>query len=224
MQTKYFIFGLQRSGTNYLRELISANFNQTKMINEIVYPENDHHKYWKHSLDIPAGWDSSKFTFIIHKNPYLWIESILIRRKVDFLKTQKRYPANDLHPIKHFNFNQINIINLAKTWKYFLTTWLNSDNLNPRIHMVIKYENLLDDQKRQEFLHTMHHLTKWDIKPKDKWVNIQNGKVLHSPSFNNDSKTYYQKQQPEKLNKMQTSAISQAIGEQLIRNIGYEIL
>lgn len=217
MRTKYYMFGIQRSGTNYLQQLISANFNATKMM-------NNQRTCWKHSLDVPKGWDYGAFTFVIHKNPYLWVESMALRNTVDWLKTQKRYPADDLHHIKHLNLNEMNIINLAKTWRDFHTTWLKSDNLNPRVHIVIKYENLLDDEKRAMTLNTIRHLTKWDMKHKGEWVNVKNGKVSQSPNFNDASKTYYQKQQPKELGKMQTGAITHAIGEQMIRDMGYEIL
>lgn len=217
MQSNYYMFGIQRSGTNYLQQLIQKNFCATKM-------KNDQRTCWKHSLDVPKLWDYGEPTFVIYKNPYLWVESIATRNQVDWVATQKRYPADDKYHIDALNLNGFNLINLAKTWRDFHTTWLKSDNLNPRVHIVIKYENLLDPQKRAMTLNTIRHLTNWEMKNKGEWVNAKPGQVSQSRNFTNDSKIYYEKQQPQVLNRMQTGAITHAIGSQLISDMGYKIL
>ena len=215
--TQYFMFGIQRSGTNYLQQLLHENFQSVKLMNR-------QGTCWKHSLEVPKGWDYGRFTFVIYKNPYTWVESMTLRNRVDWLKTQNRYPADDLHKIDVLNVEGMNIVNLAYTWRDFHTTWLRSDVLNPRTHLVIQYENLLDDQKRAKTLNTIRHLTKWDMKHPNAWVDVPIGKVSQSFNFNKKSKEYYQKQMPQTLTKIQTGAITHAIGPNLIREMGYEIL
>jgi hypothetical protein len=216
MGSNYYIFGIQRSGTNYLQQLITANFKTPRMANR-------QGACWKHSIDVPAKWDRQMPTFLMYKNPYLWVESMCLRNRVDWLKTQKKYPADDLHHVDLLNINGMNIVNLAKTWAHFHKTWLDDSVLNSSDHLVIKYESLLQDDSRNKVLNTICNVTQWK-QSGPSWVNVADGKVSQSPKFDADSKEYYFNQKPKVLDKIQCGAITQTIGPHLIRSMGYKLL
>lgn len=215
----FYIYGMQRSGTNYLEQLLKSNFPDCKMINpgKIV---------WKHAIDAPTQWNNNQYTFIIHKNPYTWVESMCFRNRMDWIETQKTYPADELHLVDMLNVEGANIINLAKTWKHFHNTWLFSEKTKGPKRLVIRYEDLLNDNSRSAILSTIAHMTEWSCtKPAGgDWHNIEAGKAPQSPDFDKKRLAYYQKQYPEKLNEFQINAITQEIEPHMIQQIGYEVL
>ena len=215
----YYIYGIQRSGTNYLEQLIKSNFPSCRVM-------NSQQRAWKHSINMPIHWDNTQYTFIIHKNPYTWVESMCFRNRVDWIKTQKTYPANELHTADILNVEGANIVNLARTWKHFHNTWLFSEETKSPKRLVIRYEDLLNDNSRRVILSTIAQMTKWGHKKTsdNDWHNPKMGKVSQSPDFDEKRLAYYQKQYPEKLTKLQIGAITQEIKPQMIRQMGYKVL
>lgn len=209
----YFIFGLQRSGTNYLEQLINQNFKGRR--------SNKVNRSWKHSIDMPKQYDLSKPTLIIHKNPYMWIESICLRNTVDWLKTQKTYPAQEGSNELKLGPNQINVENLAKTYKHFHNTWV-WNNKTCKLYQVIKYEDLLVDQKRVQILSQIEKEL-LPIRKSNQWVNPQRGKVSQSRDYNETREKYYLSMQPKELNRIQLDAINTILGDDIER-MGYKKL
>jgi len=71
-----YIFGIHRSGTNYLMNLLNRNFGK-------IHEKNTNNNYqprWKHSVVVDELEDYP--VFVIYKNVYTWVESIL-KRKCD---------------------------------------------------------------------------------------------------------------------------------------------
>jgi hypothetical protein len=143
------------------------------------------------------------------------------RNRVDWNNSQKEYPASSLHPNTEFNINSLNIINIAKTWKHFHKTWLMSNILKDTLHLVIPYEDLLYDKKREMILTKILDLTKWNVKRLGGWVNIPHGKVSQSPTFDENSRIYYMKQKPCILSKIQIEGITTEVGYDMISRMGY---
>ena len=73
-----YIFGIHRSGTNYLMSLLNSNFGKIheKNIN------NNYQPLWKHSVVVDSNIGDYP-TFVIYKNPYTWVESIIKRKQDD---------------------------------------------------------------------------------------------------------------------------------------------
>ena len=208
----YYVFGLQRSGTNFLEQLMKKNFGAQR--------RNSAKDSWKHSIDIPTGYERGAPTLIIHKNPYTWVESIALRNTVDWLKTQNTYPAKEIEDDRYVigSSPPMNIINLAKTYKHFHETWLKDE------YLVISYENLLIEEKRNEALRSIQE--RYDFsRPKNKpWEIPQRGSVSQSRDYNTQREEYYIQGKPETLNHLQIAKINFILGKDLISSMGYEVL
>lgn len=220
MTTTFYIFGIQRSGTNFLERLLVSNF---KNMNR----GNRQSKVWKHALDVPKAYDKNSPTLIIYKNPYTWTESLLFRKHVDWLKSQKKFSVLDLHDDPDYNFDvtgkQWNMINLVESWRYFHNTWLYSNNTNPANTVVIQYEDLLQKPSRNAILE--HIQTKLKLTQiVDTWNIPGKGSVSQSKDYSDDREKYYLDMKPTKFTPKQIQAITDTIGEEMIRNMGYDIL
>jgi len=121
----YYVFGLQRSGTNFLETIFNQNFMSNRMNGFCDY------RSWKHSIDVPAKYDSTVTTFVIHKNPYTWVESIALRNNVDWLKSQTTYPALEINDprVAIGDKKKFDLINLCKTYRHFHETWLDRSDM-----------------------------------------------------------------------------------------------
>jgi hypothetical protein len=205
------MFGLQRSGTNFLEDLVKNNFNGKKL--------NDQRKSWKHSIDVPSIYDENTPTLIIHKNPYTWIESISLRNNVDWIKTQKKYPA-DQKTDSCFMIGEkqsMNIINLALTYRHFHETWLDKN------HYEMKYEDLLVDKPREIILDQIRE--KYALQRTHKnWLIPKRGSVSQSRDYNANREEYYIRGVPQTLTGKQIAKVNEIIGVSLIRKMGYDVL
>jgi len=130
---KIFVNGIQRTGTNYTRELLQINTDYE--VNEYQPP------YWKHdtfSGIIPE----CDLIYCVIKNPYTWIESICFRNCVDIIeKNPHLYNNKDyLGPFK------INLIEACKLYKTFYSSWIKYGV------KLIHYEDLLNESYLKELL------------------------------------------------------------------------
>lgn len=209
MHKKYFVFGMQRSGTNFLEVLMRKNFGATKL--------NVQNGSWKHSIEVPPKYSNEFPTFVIYKNPYTWVESICMRNTVDWLKTQKTYPANEIDD-KRYTLGDppLNIVNLIKTYKHFHDTWLDKADI------IIRYEDLLLEEKRNRILSHIERLG-FD-KSVENWQVPRKGGVSQSRDYNDEREQYYLSGKPNHLDNLQIAKINYILGKEQISNMGYEIL
>lgn len=205
---KYSLFGIHRSGTNYLAQLLLRNFNAVKRKG-----------YWKHSLEVPKTWRQEYFAVLIYKNPVTWTESI-IRKKVDWNERQTRYPATKEHENSDLMIRGNNIENLVKTWIDFHDTWFFSDLMRGKNRHIIRYEDLLVDELRDNHLSKIQSLTGWkEVVPA--WVDIPPGDVPVSESFKESKKEFYLKMESKILNTDQVKFIKEMVGEERLSAMGY---
>ena len=213
MNPQFYIFGIQRSGTNYFCTLLDQNFGASLL--------NPGQGAWKHSIEVPKKWDSSQQTFLIYKNPYTWVESIICRMKVDWFKTQLTYPGDEQHEDDDLMYDGMNIENIAKTWKHFHDTWLNQGLYH------FRYEMLLMEESRDEILDTIQQQTGWESTSSSldgSWSNVNAGSVNLSSKFKVEDKEYYKKCEPKVLTDKQISCVTQTIGVDMIESLGYKAL
>lgn len=212
----YYVFGMQRSGTNFLEQLLKMNYGAKK--------RNATTSAWKHSIDDPTeGWQKKLPTIIIHKNPYAWVESIATRNTVDWLKTQKTYPADEeILPIYKLGPKNMNVVNLAKTYRHFHMNWLGRTDI-PN-YGVIRYEDLLVDDKRYKILLQFNEKFGWHKPANDRFRIPSRGSVSQSKDYNEEREKYYLDFKPKELTQIQIEAINETIGEDLITKMGYDIL
>lgn len=218
---KFYVFGLQRSGTNYLEQTLAKNFNLRR-----ENPSNRNGERWKHRVSVSEQVKNDDIPiFVIHKNPYMWIESICFRKSFDWKETQTDFPATIPHANPEYNVGKenLNIVNLAKTYQMFYRNWVTRSDkeLLDKVYK-IKYEDMLDDDKRVEILKDIRDT--YDFKHPDTmpWENPT--RVGMSPLFTPQSKAMYVNQTPQHLTENQIKIITQTLSPMLISNLGYDIL
>jgi len=212
----YYMWGIQRSGTNFLEQLLKTNYQAHK--------RNAAKSAWKHSIDDPIdGWSRSLPNFVIHKNPYTWVESIATRNTVDWLKTQTTYPAtDDIDSELQLGDKKLNIVNLAKTYKHFYDNWLDRTDL--KLYMVIRYEDLLIDDKRYKILLDIPMRMSFPKPQRDKFMIPKIGGVSQSKDYTEEREEYYKSGRPSVLTQKQIEAVTETVGVELITKMGYEVL
>ena len=128
MDTKktFFVFGLQKSGTKYLKSLIETN------------TDLEFHKdyAWKHDMDTSVCLDDDVVKFWITKSPYNWIRSVVYRHRVDILGKYKKYKLKSKDGMV---VRDLNIQSLMNVYNDYHRSWLESGLEN------VKYEELLND-------------------------------------------------------------------------------
>lgn len=217
MKGEYFLFGLQRSGTNYLESLIKMNFETVK--------KNRSHKSWKHSIDIPKGIIAEKNTdlVIIHKNPYMWAESILFRNQVDWVKTQKTYDPLEEGPyMLGIGKNKLNLSSVIKTWVHFHESWL--FNSMERKTFIVRYEDLLHDEFREDALRGMRDKFGWIKKSEYRagvFRNPRPGTVSQSTDYDMGRHAYYREMKPQKLEPVHIEEINSLIDDKFFEIMNY---
>ena len=212
--SSYFIFGLQRSGTNFLQTLIERNFDKTLLNNQKVS--------WKHSIEDPIKYDKNLPTIVIHKNPYTWVESVCLRNKVDWQKTQRKYPSEEATtPEFTIGPRKMNLTNLVLTYKEFHENWLYREDIPS--YMFIKYEDLLIPEERVKILERISEAFGWARKSNE-WIIPQAGNVSQSRDYNTDREKYYIAGEPASLTREHIHEINRVMEIWPINRMGYRIL
>lgn len=213
----YFDFGLQRSGTNFIETIINRNFNGKR--------QNRNNASWKHFIDPPDGWTAQHPTFLIYKNPYTWVESICFRNSVDWIKTQKTYPALEGPVNLKAGPKSINVEALAKTYKHWHDKWIAEPKAGANYEnvVIIRYEDLLNNGKRDQVLTDIE--SKFNVKRKHQnWAIPNNGAVSQSKDYTKDREKYYIEMRPHKLNEEHIKAINDIVKKDVIKQLGYDVL
>ena len=133
--SKFFILGLQKSGTKYLKRLVDTNTN-LKFVSDYV---------WKHTMDMSQIKDDDVVKFWITKSPYNWIRSVLYRHRVDILTKYKRYDLKSKDGLVVRGLNVGNLMNLYNDYHRTLI-----DRFEP-----VQYEQLL--LECFDFFKDLHH-------------------------------------------------------------------
>ena len=139
----FFVFGLQKSGTKYLKRLIEVNTNlkfKTKYV-------------WKHTMDPLDIKDDGVEKFWITKSPYNWARSVIKRHRVDILQKYRRY---NLKKISDTNVRGLNIKSLMTLYNHYHIMLVNSELNN------VRYEELL--KNNFDFFKKLHKSKSYDVK------------------------------------------------------------
>lgn len=206
----YYIFALQRSGTNYIEQLMRANYRVNK--------KNDGGKAWKHHVTIPETLTYDIPTIIMYKNPYLWVESLCFRNSVDWVKTQTKYPATTGLAEFLVGKNKLNIESLAKTYKEWHRNWNTS---NP-IGYVMKYEDVLQLETRLKHFENIEKRYGL-VRKGQQLLDIPKGQVGQSRDYNENRHVYYQSQKTQHLTQKHKNIITSILGPGNIKKWGYDI-
>ncbi len=184
------IFGIQRTGTNYLGFLVGRNIIVRKtpiMLRDVGCLQNE--PGWKHGpipyvndIDAALRKAASNIAIILIKNPYTWYTSI-----VKWTNGTKKYNYDGFggqtpeHVFKRYN-------NLYEKHRKFL--------LGENKHTVytdgvlIRYEDLILEPKNEIY----RVAKKFNLSVKDEFKDIK--KVAQSKKFTDERRSYYLAQKP----------------------------
>jgi hypothetical protein len=228
----YYVYGMQRTGTTLVERVIADNWkilmsNNLRMrdLPGVRPPSLD--LDWKHHISIPHNLPENAPVVMIYKNPYTWIESMLYRKGVanggwsqthgeTFNRRDQAYRKDD--PQNGTTYTD----NLLASYKAWFNTWLPYHDMNKDTSVIIKYEELLDPNKRMEIFCGIADKFGWPEFefPQLTWANH----VGSSQPFTKTKQEYYLTGRPEQLNEMEVQLVNTIIGTDLIEKLGYNVL
>lgn len=219
------IYGLQRSGTNFLETLLKSNYH----LHVLNYNKNRAHPLQKHfrlydnKLAIPEAQYSNDLYFnsfkeyedslelnkevdlylVISKDPYSWYLS--------YTKWAKRcnWPDVDYHYLEEY--------------QQFYSKWLQFSKENDRI-VLLNYRNLILDTEIA--LKKLEDKYQFKLKATRRIMGrkIKFHKVSQSSSFHNDKLNFYkEKAYLSENNTELISDVKKYISPELMSNLGYEL-
>lgn len=220
MQYRYFVNGLQRSGTNYLQKLIGDNFIEVSHCNSSKVDGA-----WKHNVSITQELFSKakaepNYFLLIYKNPYTWLESICLRTNIDYQRTQTLH--GDAKFVEGPRLKHFSIIHVAKTWNSWVHNWLlNDDNIIAHcIKKSVSYESLLTEQSRNLFLESLP----FKRLDRHKWNIPKYGSVRLSKNMNADMIKYYLNMKPIGIDQTMLNVYNEHISDEALNVTGYNRL
>jgi hypothetical protein len=116
-----YIFGLQRSGTNFLKSLVEDQ--GYRMLNW----RKKNTKFWKHTHGINTNYEG--LVLYVVKHPNKWIESI-------------NKKALDIRKFRNFKCSRKNVSGCKKLWTAHTKYW------EEKASLIIRYEDLLRDPQQ----------------------------------------------------------------------------
>lgn len=239
-KSEYILFGLQRTGTNYVEQLINRNFNATSLTVTGTM-------LWKHDLEVPVDSlnNTSAPIIVLYKNPYTWFESNAYRsgdirfdvhfpfyQKEEYRHMSMGHKTNWIETLSLPASARVNetlgilstrdeMINIIKLYKFWFKNWIENfpEQFKDRL-ILLRYENLLEDNKRISFLDYLNNLGFQKTKPS--YVNLEPGAVPRSKFYTTKHTEYYLSEEPEFLNKDTIQKINEELGESLFDILGYK--
>lgn len=211
---KFFISGLQRTGTNYTQALLNHNVDCNISWEDV---------YWKHEIVVP---ESIYFTnkgvkgvIVVTKNPYQWIESICFRNRVDvYERYGVDYRMNDKSTM-YFENNGVcfNLKSLVSLYTTFYTNWV----VNSRYEkFILKYEDLL----RNPHGIIDDFVKKYELKLYNNEININVANVPFSDNWDYSLIDSYKKFHLRHLERHHVDYINNHIDDSFLNKLGYNKL
>ncbi len=197
----FYIFGLQRSGTNLVQTIMETNFGGVV--------KNQGEKQWKHCLSPDENLNFADPILKVIKSPYTWVESIVFRDRADFYE---KHDGNFFDPAPVM-VDDVNLMNLVYVYKSHYNKWKETGTL-------IRYEDILyPDQQREYFSDIL--LSEVN---KSEWVSPEPGSMFMCEDFKDEHRDYYEKQRPSKLSGMHILTINRLLTKDFFRETGYKML
>ena len=218
----FLIFGLQRSGTNLLSDMLTKSFSSEE---NNFYQINDRRfdSVWKHSIYVPTIYIDCPL-FIIFKNPYEWVESICLRNHADILFRQVKYPIDEKEGFAKnvlFGKNKFNLENLGKLYSHFFESWVINQNKNIKQKVIVNYEDLLDKNKREVFYDKISKKFNINLNISIDPVSLE-GQVYQSENYSKKNFNNYNKSSELQLNRENLSVLKSALNDQIFDVLGYK--
>ena len=237
----YFQFGLQRTGTTIIDRIIRDNWNYWKANDHEDYkpipftPQPQEQGIWKHWIDLPPRFEAGSPAILVYKNPYTWAESMAVRNGIGngAWNSTWGHENKNLYPQPKPGWNNItnpgmgtvNVGQIMYVYQHWFNTWLEYNKQNPSTTVLIKYEDLLVQESRQQIFDDIADKFGWERKDVS---NIPNH-VGSSQPMSEERIQYYLEGKPthEKFfthGRRYIQSINDILGTEFIASLGYEIL
>jgi len=211
-----YVFGIHRSGTNYLMNLLNRNFGK-------IHEKNTNNNYqprWKHSVVVDELEDYP--VFVIYKNVYTWVESILKRKCDDGhnIMLSVKYLPHYIDESRYIKLDddvlycddRVSFEKLINVYRQFYENWMvNFPDEYKKNLFLISYEDLLVEEKRNQILSIIGERFNW--KSPENWINMNPGSVPLSREYTQEMGEYYLNEKPRDLTIEEIEMIDKIIDE-----------
>ena len=218
----FLIFGLQRSGTNLLSDMLTRSFSSLEN-NFYQINERRFDSVWKHSIHVPTIYIDCPL-FIIFKNPYKWVESICLGNHADILFRQVKYPIDEKEGFANnvlFGKNKFNLENLGKLYSHFFESWIVNRNKNIKQKIIVNYEDLLDKEKREIFYDKVSKKFNINVNILTDPISLV-GQVYQSEDYSRKNFDNYNESSKLQLNKENLSVLNSNLNDLIFDTLGYK--
>jgi hypothetical protein len=239
----YFEFGIQRSGTTLVDATIRKHYNYWKANDHINFkkdpyspPPQPETMVWKHAIDFPLNFEKGSPVVLVYKNPYTWAESMAFRKGLGngAWNTSWGHENLNLYPQPKPGWNNIsvpgqgvtNIGQIMYVLKHWCDTWLAYAKEYPDSTVIVKYEDFIQDDKRQEIFREMEQKFGWEKCEEN--IDLL-AHVGSSQPITPEHIQYYLDGKPvdERFYRhgpRYIQSINDILGRELIEELGYEFL
>ena len=222
----FLIFGLQRSGTNVLSDMLTGSFSSLENNFYQINPRR-FDSIWKHTIHVPTIYIDCPL-FVIFKNPYKWVESICLRNHADVLFRQVKYPIDEREGVTNnvlFGKNKFNLENLGKLYSHFFESWVVNQNKNIKQKIIVNYEDLLDKEKREIFYDRVSKKFNFNLNILTDPISLV-GKVYQSETHSKKTikllYDYYNEDGRLQLNKENLDVLNSNLNDLIFDILGYK--
>jgi len=228
----YYQFGLQRTGTTFIEWMIARNF-RIKRLNDLIQPTgkikppSPDKLTWKHSIEVPVKYKSGWPVILNYKNPYTWLESMMYRKGYSLGAWSSTYGKQ--LPIlgrKSDTFNYYGsedwfseADSLVQTYRQWFNTWLDFYDKNKDVAYIIKHEDLLDENKRENVFNDFADKFGWQRPKNYVWLDHVGASWPISNRVN-----YYLEERPAELERKYIDLINEFFDKELMDRLQYKIL
>lgn len=211
---KMIVFGIQRSGTNYLEYMLKRVFKETGIL---YYDHGDY--YWKHFVQEDQILDKYVKHVAVVKNPYLWVKSL------------KRYSADisiSYGRTKHKMPRSATVVNdsagatvyLESALELYKTIYSNWKN-NEQVYMV-QYEKVLDPKTRTRQFELLGNF--FGLKVATDPLEINPKKVDQTDNWTKKRMQSYINQDKASISLQEIGLVNQILGIDFIKDLGYNVI
>ena len=220
--TKALIYGMQRTGTNYLETLIKKNFSTLEFCN-IQYtrclPGHKHFRLYDEKSLVPEPQYINDFRYSSFKEFKQHAEDNVGEKIERFVVVMKNPFSWYLSYLKHAKKNKYNVLKRAFNshfmvdYNAFYAKWFKFQKEAPKEVIILRYEDTLEDLPR--YLKELEQ--KLNV-PKTS-ADIENPKnVGMSKTFTSDKLNYYKNQEFMKdLKEDEVKVIGQLLCEEILK-------
>ncbi len=194
---KTYVFGLQRTATNYVHSLLWKNFGAFAQ-----QPSSSEETLWKHTRspnDAMREICSFSLIALVGKDPVMWADS-LARKPMD---AHKIFEGGDDEPNISLYSKKVPLAQVVEVWNDYNRAWSEwvrkLDNIEP-----IKHEALIIDERREAWLDMIASKYNLDFLDTDKFDNKE---TPLSRKFTDAVKSAYLNQETEIITKEQADYI-----------------